>query len=251
MFWRFFRRERMKPHAPSGVRVYAVGDIHGAAELVDQVLRKIDEDRGLHPVEKTLEIFLGDYIDRGPDSRGAIDRLIARAEERPCIFLLGNHELELLEFIKKPQRYRKWKSIGGVETLLSYGVEPTILLSTERPDLVRDRLVERMPERHVRFFSKLNPSVEIGDYFFVHAGVRPGVGLKEQSMSDLLTIRKGFLESNADFGKVVVHGHTPVERPEVHPNRIAIDTGAYVSGRLSCAVLENDQTRFLATGGGS
>jgi len=103
MFWRFFRRERMKPHAPSAVRVYAVGDIHGAAELVDQVLRKIDEDRGLHPVERTLEIFLGDYIDRGPDSRGAIDRLIARAEERPCIFLLGNHELELLEFIKKPR----------------------------------------------------------------------------------------------------------------------------------------------------
>src|SRR5215212_6939752 len=175
MFRRLFQGERPKPHVPAGVRIYAVGDIHGAAELVDQVLRKVDEDQDQNPAEKTLEIFLGDYIDRGPDSRGAIDRLISRAEERACVFLLGNHELELLEFIKKPQRYRKWKSIGGVETLLSYGVEPSILLSTERPDLVRDRVMERMPERHVRFFSKLNHSTEFGDYFFVHAGIRPGV----------------------------------------------------------------------------
>ncbi len=227
---------------PSGVRVYAVGDVHGRADLLDRVLDAIDRHRGASTPARCIEILLGDYIDRGPDSRGVIERLAARDRERQprrhLVALAGNHEAMLREALERPERMGFWARNGGLETLMSYGVAVPTRIEPAAAGPLAEALRVRMPADHRRFLRGLAESFACGGYFFAHAGVRPGIPLDRQDPADLLWIREDFTASTADFGAVVVHGHTPVARVDMRPNRINLDTGAYITNNLSCLVLE-------------
>lgn len=233
-----------QPRTPDGMRIYAVGDIHGRADLLDELLRRIDVDRADGKAE-CLEIFLGDYIDRGPTSRQVIDRLWRRGTERKAIFISGNHETLLKEFLGNPRKLDDWQRLGGLETLISYGLRPRLNMNAADQARLAEDLRHMMPAEHASFLSHLKPSFLCGDYFFVHAGVRPGVALAEQVERDLFWIRDEFLLHEENFGKIIVHGHTPVPKPEVRPNRVNIDTGAYATGRLTCLRLEGESIGFL------
>lgn len=193
-------------------------------------------------------VYVGDYIDRGPDSKGVIDRLLSPLDGFKVRHLRGNHDQSLLEFLNEPIHYRQWKDYGARETLASYGITPPLFDKPDELSSVRDALLRALPDDHLKFLNGLELSFEIGDYFFTHAGVRPGLPLARQSPDDLMWIRDQFLSSNADFGKVVVHGHTPNPEPQKRHNRIGIDTGAYATGKLTCVVLEDSGCRFLQTG---
>lgn len=239
----------MTATVPDGEVVYAIGDIHGCSDLLSALLARIERDaaRG-RPVKKTL-IFLGDYVDRGPDSRGVIEMLRAglpRGFEARC--LKGNHEQLLLDFLDDPARLDAWRSNGGEETLRSYGVDVDGLARRAAPPaLWREAFAAALPASHLRFLQSLALKYVVGDYVFVHAGLRPGVPLDEQAPADLLWIRHAFLDAETPFGKVVVHGHTPERGPVVRPNRIGIDTGAVFSGCLTAMRLENGTRSFLST----
>ena len=232
---------------PPGHRVYAIGDIHGRRDLLDELLSEIVKDCDATQQTVVL-VFLGDYVDRGPDSKGVVDRLLSLPTAFQKKFLRGNHDQAVLDFLANPASYDSWCDFGANETLTSYGVRPPRdhSLSTFRD--VRDRFAEVLPADHLHFFQTLSLSWELGDYFFAHAGVRPGAPLNEQTQDDLLWIRDGFLASSKDFGKVVVHGHTPTDGPVKRANRIGVDTGAYLTGRLTAVVLEGADQRFLQTG---
>jgi serine/threonine protein phosphatase 1 len=230
---------------PEGTRIYAIGDIHGRADLLDQVFAKIDMDAVKRPGPRLLEVFLGDYIDRGTNSKLVIENLIQRSHSHRTIFLKGNHEAYLCEFLKSPAVLNIWRQYGALETLVSYGLRPSIIPTTLESVKLAAALVESMPEMHKRFIQALNSSFSYGGYFFAHAGINPAYPLTHQRDEDLLWIRDRFLLCNNDFGQTVVHGHTPVPEPEIRPNRINIDTGAYATGRLTCLVLERDQVGFL------
>jgi serine/threonine protein phosphatase 1 len=232
---------------PDGVRVYAIGDIHGRADLLDGVLSHIDSDLAKTPVSNSLEVFLGDYVDRGPDSRGVLDRLVARNLTRPMIFLKGNHEAFLSQFVSKPAILGDWQRIGGLETLMSYGLTPSINADTVTQAKLAAALDQAMPPSHRRFLDDLKSSFAFGDFYFVHAGVRPGISLAKQREEDLLWIRNEFLLCEDDFGKIVVHGHTPVPQVDIRSNRINIDTGAYATGRLTCLVIEDSSLSVIDT----
>jgi len=234
-----------RPCTPAGRRIYTIGDIHGRADLLSELLVRIDDDLRARPTIDSVQVFLGDYIDRGPNSRQVIDLLISRQRRRDVLFLKGNHEDCLLQFLRDPTVLPAWQSIGGVYTLLSYGVMPTRGDDPESQHKVSIALREAMPDSHRRFIGGLALSFTCGDFFFVHAGVRPGIPLQRQSQRDLLWIRDDFLLHEEDFGKVVVHGHTPIYKPEIRSNRINIDTGAYATGQLTCLVLEGDSVTFL------
>ena len=230
---------------PTDTRIYAIGDIHGRADLLTQLFSKIDADLAANSVARHIHVFLGDYIDRGPSSREVIDHLIDRSHTRESIFLMGNHELILCDFLKQPAVLKYWRRYGGLDTLTSYGIEVPDNADLNQFAALSAALQSAMPARHCRFLEQLKPSFECGGYFFVHAGVRPGVPLEDQRVDDLLWIRDPFLQFKGDLGKVVVHGHTPTAEPEIHINRINIDTGAYATGRLACLILEEDRRRFL------
>jgi len=236
---------RMTPSTPAGQRIYAVGDVHGRADLLSEIFARIDQDCRAYPTKNPLQIYLGDYIDRGPHSREVIDLLIMRQQKHDVVCLKGNHEALALQFLSDPEILPQWKSLGGDATLRSYGI------SSGRGDDTRSQreaaiaFHQALSEKHRAFMEGLVLSHTCGDFFFVHAGVRPGVSLDKQSPYDLLWIREEFLLCEEDFGKVVVHGHTPVGKPDIQPNRINIDTGAYATGRLTCVVLEGDRLRFL------
>jgi serine/threonine protein phosphatase 1 len=206
---------------------------------------RIDNDLKARPNADTVEIYLGDYIDRGPSSREVIDLLIERRRRHATMFLKGNHEEYAMRFLAEPSTLSTWKNIGGLETVLSYGVTPARRDDTQWQQEVATALGQAMPESHLKFFHSLSVSFTSGDFFFAHAGVRPGIPLSQQSQQDLLSIREDFLWHEEDFGKVIVHGHTPAKEPEIRSNRINIDTGAYATGRLTCLVLERDEIRFL------
>jgi serine/threonine protein phosphatase 1 len=231
---------------PPGQRVYVIGDIHGCAALLDRLLKAIVSDAAAGPGKRLL-IFVGDYVDRGPDSRGVIERLLNPPEGFECRCLRGNHEQAVLDFLNDPPSYRTWKSYGAQETLVSYGVRPPLFDDAQAIVEARDAFAAKLPQSHLRFLEELELSAEIGDYFVVHAGVRPGVALSAQSPEDLLWIREDFLVSRSDFGKVVVHGHTPTEKVVRRKNRIGIDTGAYATGRLTALVLEGETVKQLHT----
>jgi serine/threonine protein phosphatase 1 len=199
----------------------------------------------VHPVSNAISVFLGDYIDRGPDSKGVLDRLISYRISRPAVCLMGNHEAFLCEFLKNPDVLSDWGRYGGLDTLLSYGLAPTMKNQGQEYRKLASDLDRLLPSSHREFLSSLKKYFICGDFFFVHAGVRPGISLTEQSEDDLLWIREDFLLCEDEFDKVIVHGHTPVLEPDVRPNRINIDTGAYATGRLTCLVLESDQVRFV------
>jgi serine/threonine protein phosphatase 1 len=222
--------------------VYAIGDVHGRADLLDQLFLEIDADLKAHPAPQALHVFLGDYIDRGRDSRQVLDSLLARSERHKTIFLKGNHEVLLEEFLRNPESFAAWRGVGGIDTLLSYGIKPSF--KPDEQTTLAQRLAEALPPAHRQFFRNLGRSFSCGDFFFVHAGVRPGVPLSEQKDEDLFWIRDEFLNSRESFGKIIVHGHNPVMDVEFHSNRINIDTGAYATGRLSCLRIESDQTLF-------
>lgn len=232
---------------PEGHLLYAVGDIHGQLHLLDDLLGKIEADAACGTADRRILVFVGDYIDRGPDSAGVVARLI---DDLPASFeahfLLGNHEEILLQFLKDPEYLPLWLVNGAETTLASYGVDaPGEHDSSAAYAECRDRLLEAMPTSHKSFYDGLELTFQHGDYLFVHAGIRPGVELERQKRKDLIWIREGFLDCDEDLGHVVVHGHTPAREPEVRPNRIGIDTGAVVHGRLTALKLWSNKASFL------
>jgi serine/threonine protein phosphatase 1 len=236
----FLRSRRIvnPPRLPDGIRIYAVGDIHGRSDLLKERFTVIDADMARNPVSQPVEVYLGDYIDRGPDSAHTLDLLLERSLYRETVFLRGNHEAYLLEVLRDPKKLEDWRQFGGLQTLISYGIQPTLSPdATEQTDLIA-ALIEVMPRDHLSFLQSLKSSFLCGDFFFVHAGVRPGIPLKEQQEADLLWIRNEFLDSDENFGKFIVHGHTPVREPDIRPNRINIDTGAYATGNLTLLTIQ-------------
>ena len=231
---------------PDGIRIYAVGDLHGRVDLLDRLLSHIDDDIARYPTHRAIQIFLGDYVDRGPHSRFVIDRLIDRGQTQEVVCLKGNHEVFLLDFLRNPELIKYWRQYGGLETLVSYGVVPPFNPTPAQLEALLKKLRNAMPTAHFEFLTRLQVTFTCGDYFFVHAGVRPGVALDRQQEKDLLWIREEFLQSDADFGKIIVHGHTPVSVAELHANRINIDTGAYATGLLTCLILEGDRRWFMS-----
>lgn len=222
------------PSAPDGFTIYVVGDVHGCLDPLVGVQRLIDEDRAKWHPERTAEIYLGDYIDRGPDSAGVVSRLIARARDANAVFLRGNHDQMLLDFLDGADCLEQWRELGGTATLLSYGVAASLLTRSAPTEVVRDALNENMPPEHRIFYDQTGSYMQVGPYLMVHAGIRPGVGLEDQKTADLLGIRQDFLQYDGDFDFIVVHGHTPAEAPELRRNRINIDTGAFATNRLTC-----------------
>jgi serine/threonine protein phosphatase 1 len=236
---------RQPPQLPPGIRIYAIGDVHGCANLLEQAVSRIDTHMARNPVSRAIEVFLGDYVDRGPNSREVIDLLIERNRSREMVLLKGNHETYVSEFLKNDASLDKWRRYGGLDTLLSYRLSlPISPKPAERRELA-ERFAARLPGNHRQFLSDLKPSFTCGDFFFVHAGVRPGVPLDQQKEDDVLWIRDDFLLSEDNFEKFIVHGHTPVRDPDIRPNRINIDTGAFTTGRLTCLVIEGDEMRFI------
>jgi serine/threonine protein phosphatase 1 len=238
---------RRRPILPEGLRIYAISDIHGCASLLERAFKAVDLDRERGETNRVLHLFLGDYIDRGIDTRRTLDLLIERASRDDMVFLKGNHEAMLLDFLRDPTRLQDWRQFGGLQTLISYGLRPQLNPSaSEQLDLARS-FAAKLPPAHKRFLEQLKLSFSCGDYFFVHAGVRPGVALEQQKEEDLLWIREEFLTSDADFGKFIVHGHTPVREPDLRPHRLNIDTGAYATGRLTLLRLEGTDLKFIET----
>jgi serine/threonine protein phosphatase 1 len=227
---------------PPGRRIYAVGDIHGRLDLLEAALARIAADDAARPTAQTELIFLGDLVDRGPDSAGVVERLRRLATERPGVrFLLGNHEEVFLLALGGDERaVRLFCRIGGRETIISYGVSPEDYerLSYEE---VLERLAALVPTSHREFLNGFEQLVVAGDYAFSHAGVRPGVPFSEQRSEDLRWIREPFLDHRGALEKVVVHGHTIREEVEFRRHRIGIDTGAYATGRLTVLGLEGEQ----------
>ncbi|WP_448188329.1 metallophosphoesterase family protein [Azospirillum sp. sgz301742] len=248
-FARWQKTEPVPAAVPRGLRVYAIGDVHGRLDLLDRMLDQIDEDGAAAPDLVKYIVYLGDYVDRGAHSSGVIERLAAGPPPGfGAIPLKGNHEASMLEFLEDISVGPNWMTYGGTATLASYHVQPPHADSPPE-DLkhAQEMLRLALPPTHLAFLGSLRTSVTIGDYLFVHAGVRPGMPLDRQREDDLLWIREDFLRSTADHGKVVVHGHTITPEPEVRPNRIGIDTGAFATHRLTCLVLEGTERRFLVT----
>ncbi|MGH6965537.1 MAG: metallophosphoesterase family protein [Phenylobacterium sp.] len=237
------------PPTTGGRLVYAVGDIHGHLDALRPLIGMLRDERAFsRPAERPLLVFLGDYVDRGPDSRGVIEAILAleAAGDFEVVALKGNHEDALLRFLSDADFGAGWIGNWGETTLRSYGVAlPAPGQEAAESARVQAELRAAMPEAHRAFLDRLAMSLSVGDYLFVHAGVRPGVALAAQDDQDLMWIRYDFLESDADFGKVVVHGHTPADRPELRRNRIGIDTGVYYSGVLTAVRLEGTDQRII------
>jgi serine/threonine protein phosphatase 1 len=226
-------------------RLYVIGDIHGRADLLDRMIREIARDLAAAPISDALTVTIGDYIDRGPNARLVIDRLVCNPFPTGFVALKGNHEVLLETFLQDSSVAEQWRRLGGIETLHSYGIDPAPLMRGRNFAETADALRDALPGAHSEFLASLHTSLIAGEYFVCHAGVRPGVPLARQREDDLLWIRDEFLDSPLDFGKVVVHGHSPVEEPQLRRNRINVDTGAFITGRLTCAVLESGRVRFL------
>lgn len=229
-----------QPTLPDGMRIYAVGDIHGRLDLLDALLTRVEADIARHPIVRPVTVFLGDYIDRGPSSRETVDRLIEHDARFESVFLKGNHEVIALNCLSDRNSFDHWLRLGGLETLISYNLAPELIQDRKRIAETQLAFHNAIPQRHFRFFRSMSASFTCGDFFFAHAGVRPGIELSSQVEADLLWIRNEFLSSSSDFGKVVVHGHTPTKRVDIRSNRINIDTGAFGTGCLTSLVLEGE-----------
>ena len=245
---------RARPSVPPGYRVYAIGDVHGRIDLLDECLALLEDDMAARQRSEKAEniiVFLGDLVDRGPASAQVVERV--RTYSPPgtrTIFLSGNHEEVLLRLLRGESRFLgDWLRFGGAECARSYGIDPSLIqrIPAEQGTAL---LREKIPAEHQSFLDSFVDTVRIGDYLFVHAGVRPGVPLSEQSQTDLRWIREPFLRDPSDHGFVVVHGHTIVEQVDVCANRIGIDTGAYRTGILTALALEGTERWFLQTAAG-
>lgn len=236
-----------KSSAPAGIRLYAIGDVHGRDDLLADIHARVAADLQARPVADHRLIHMGDYVDRGPASAAVIDRLARMAENDPRVICLkGNHEELFQIFLALPTGgAASFLANGGDATLASYGVAAQFGAAGDAAIAIRDELLEVMPQSHRSFLSGLRLSAEFGDYFFCHAGIRPGVPLAEQDPHDLVWIRDVFHRDPGDHGKVVIHAHTPVPEPDIRRNRINIDTGAWFSGRLTCLALEARSYRFV------
>lgn len=242
------RSKGRPPRTPLGYRAYVVGDVHGRLDLLDELLARIERDISCRPPRKTLLVFLGDLIDRGPDSKGVVERLRTyRHDQLKPYFLAGNHEEVLLRLLSGERGIlSSWLKYGGAECLQSYGLDPIALANSgEKAGLSAIRDV--ISDDHVRFIGSFADTLSFGDYLFVHAGIRPGLDLSLQSQADLRWIRADFLDDESDHGVVVVHGHTINEAVEERPNRIGIDTGAYRTGVLTALGLEGEERWILDT----
>lgn len=229
---------------PSGHFVVAVGDVHGRLDLVEKLWPQIDAASRLSSARRRMLIFIGNYVDRGAQARELIDRLLKGFTGFETVFLKGNHDDTLLQFLVDPTIGDAWRTFGGLETLRSYGIEHA---AGKNWSQTRSEFAAALPREHLEFFKNLKLHLTVGDYLFVHAGLKPRVPLDEQSQKDLLWIREEFLDSPVNFGRMVVHGHTPADVPQVRPNRIGIDTGAHVTNNLTAVVLEERTRRFLST----
>ena len=230
---------------PEGLRIYAIGDVHGRLDLLRAMHEAIrDEIETVRPADWRI-VHIGDYIDRGPDSKGVIDFLIeALRRDARYIALAGNHDAGLLEFLAEPSPQTLFAGHGGRQTALSYGVDADF----SSPALAQDaaaKLRAAIPREHIDFLAGLRRSATFGDFFFCHAGVRPGVPLAHQDPQDLIWIRKPFLDSPLLHEKVIVHGHTPANEPEIMPNRVNLDTAAFTTGVLSALSIEGTRKRIL------
>jgi len=235
-----------------GELIYAIGDIHGRLDLLDDLICRIRADiEARHSDAEPLLVFLGDYIDRGPASRQVIDRLISLQAEFRMLAVKGNHEEALLRFLEDPEAGPAWVQHGGADTLASYGVSLAANSDASTWQATRDALLQRMPPEHAEFFNGLAPYHCIGDYLFVHAGVRPRVRLEDQSAHDLMWIRQAFLQDPRPSDRVVVHGHTPTQQAHLGRWRIGVDTGAYATGVLTAVRLVDDQQEILDTRAGT
>jgi serine/threonine protein phosphatase 1 len=242
------RATPVSAQVPPGSRIYAVGDIHGRLDLLERLRAMIIEDARWHPVERKVVVYLGDYVDRGLDSRGVIDLLIREPLAGfESVFLKGNHEDSLMQFLVDPTVAPVWMAYGGEATLYSYGVRPPGVVRVEDLQAAQKAFIRAVPREHLDFLRTLKMVHIEGGYAFVHAGFREGIPIESQSPSDMLWIRDEFLWSDADFGKIAVHGHSITTEPEIRPNRIGIDTGAFATGTLTCLVLEGTERRFFAT----
>lgn len=235
--------------APEGLRLYAIGDIHGRLDLLRAVHAAVMADLAARPVPRFRVIHLGDYIDRGPDSAGVVEHLTAFIHDGNAVCLRGNHDQFVPDFLADPVAHGEtWMRFGGDAAMASWGID-TVGMGLRSMRAVHDAFVAALPARHRTFFEALPHFERHGDYLFVHAGLRPGVSLSRQTALDMMTIREPFLSSSHDFGVVIVHGHTVVPAPVLRPNRIQIDTKAWASGRLTCLVLEGCEKGFLEAEG--
>lgn len=233
---------------PDGLRVYAIGDVHGCLGKLNRLQSDIEDDLGARPVNDYRIIYCGDYVDRGPDTAGVVQNLIEKTRDDDRVMCLyGNHEDEFLGFLSDPHYWADvWLQYGGVETLASYGVDASGFLGLSADlDALRDAFDAALPAEHTTFLEGLPRSVQLGEFFFAHAGIRPGVALDSQDDNDLIWIRSEFLFDERDHGAVIVHGHTPHRAVEVKRNRINIDTGAVFGRDLTCLVIEGTGIRFL------
>lgn len=235
---------------PDGICIYAIGDVHGRLDLLRKMHETIAADRGEHPDRDWRVVHLGDYVDRGPDSKGVIDFLVSACEaDERMIALAGNHDAAFLDFLATPSRDGLFANSGGRETALSYGVTLDFQ-DAERFGTGHEALGQAVPPAHLAFLRTLKRSVSFGDFFFCHAGIRPGVPLEEQNPEDLIWIRWDFLNHAGLHPKVVVHGHTPGTDVDVLANRINLDTGAFKTGRLSAVAIDGAEKQILAVAEG-
>lgn len=238
----------MPPQQTNNQRLYVIGDIHGRVDLLDRIQHKILADATDYAATEKQLIFLGDYIDRGSDSHGVIRHLIEQLPKTfTPIFLRGNHEQVMLDFLAGDDAVlESWLHFGGTATLASYGV-PLMPRSRLTAAMLRSLALEKIPTSHLTFLQATQLDYSCGDYYFVHAGIRPGVPLPMQTAIDKLWIRQEFLNSTLDHGQMIIHGHTITMTPDIQPNRIGIDTGAYATGKLTCLILHNATQEFLST----
>jgi serine/threonine protein phosphatase 1 len=236
------------PYGARGWRAYVVGDIHGRLDLLDQLIEAIHADISSRKARKVLLVFVGDLIDRGPDSAKVVERLRTyRHRGVRTMFLLGNHEEVLLRILRgESELITKWRWFGGTECLNSYGVDTARLGEMSEEDAL-EVVCAAIPKEHVEFLESFDDSCRFGDYLFVHAGIRPGVEIDQQRQSDLRWIREPFLFDDTDHGFIVVHGHTIRPEVEVRSNRIAIDTGAYRTGVLTTLAIDGNENWLLDT----
>lgn len=254
MLARFFKKSAVQrpidtARVPDGVRIYAIGDIHGRNDLLSDLLTKIEADDLSRGSAETQIIFLGDLMDRGPDSAGVIETAMAlRVTGKNVRYLMGNHEEVFVRACRKndPKTTRFFIRIGGEATVLSYDITRAEYIALDMEQL-SERLATIVPQSHIDFIETFEDQIVIGDYAFVHAGIRPGVPLAEQKPSDLRWIREDFVGQRGDLEKVVVYGHTIYEAVEERGSRIGIDTGAYASDKLTALALEGGERWYLQT----
>ncbi len=254
VFSRFWKRNKgpaqatAAPAVPDGCRVYAIGDIHGRDDLFAQLLTMIADDHAARRPAQPIIILLGDLVDRGPHSRQVVERAMTLSADWPDVrLLMGNHEEVFLEALGGDIAVmRFFVRIGGAQTIHSYGIVGREYDAMDFAELAV-ALARQVPQTHIQFLSNALDLIEIGDYAFVHAGIRPGIALAAQSPSDLRWIRDEFLDDSRDHGKIIVYGHSITDGVDEQPNRIGIDTGAFASGILTAIALEGQQRWYLST----